>query len=113
MFDRTKSYEALLDEAAAQIAGARPDDALVDEAAARVWRNLNGPNAGVAAAEVDEIRGCDDYQALIPAYLAGRLSAARAALFEDHTRECVPCRKALVQARSGEAPRPAAGGRRR
>ena len=36
---------------------------------------------------------------MIPAYLAGALAEPRRILFEDHTRECVPCRRALADAR--------------
>ncbi len=106
--------DALLDQAAAQIAASRPDAEHVQAAAARVWDALADDSAGAAAqaAEVDEIRGCDDYQALIPAYLADALPEARKLLLEDHTRECVPCRRALKTAREGE-PAPAEAWRRK
>ena len=54
------------------------------------------------------IRGCDGFRGLIPAYLAGALTEPRRILFEDHTRECVPCRRALADARRGAAPTGAA-----
>ncbi len=96
--------DALLDRATSQIAASRPDAEQVKAAAARVWNALADDSAGAAAqaAEVDEIRGCDDYQALIPAYLADALPEARKLLLEDHTRECVPCRRALKSAREGD-----------
>ncbi len=98
--------ETLLDRAASQIASVRPDPAEARAAAARVWERLASDSAEAAAqaAEVGEIRDCADYQALIPAYLAGDLPEARKLLLEDHTRECVPCRRALKTAREGEAP---------
>ncbi|MCP3964100.1 MAG: hypothetical protein GY719_40235 [bacterium] len=102
-----KDLDSMLDRAAAQIEGNRPDAEQVKAAADRVWSRLAADSAGAAAqaAEIDEIRGCDDYQALIPAYLEGALPEARKLLFEDHSRECVPCRRALKTAREG-APAP-------
>src|SRR5207253_10598105 len=56
-------------------------------------------SANSAAAEIDRIEGCADFQSLIPGYLGGKLSEARSLLLVDHTHECIPCRRALKQAR--------------
>ena len=106
MSDQNHDLDTLVDRAASQIENSRPEAARVEAAAARVWERLTADSASAAAqaAEVKEIRGCDDYQALIPAYLEGALPEARKLLLEDHTRECVPCRRALKTARQGEAP---------
>ncbi len=103
---RKPDADALLDRAASQIAGSQPTAGDAVTAAARVWDRLASGSAAAAAqaAEIDEIRGCDDYQMLIPAYLAGGLPEARKLLLEDHTRQCVPCRRALKTAREGDAP---------
>src|SRR5258707_11626296 len=53
------------------------------------------------AAPADRIEGCADFQTLIPSYLSGKLSEARSLLLVDHTHECIPCRRALKQARVG------------
>ncbi len=51
--------------------------------------------------EVDRIQSCEDFRALIPAYLTASLTPSRRLLFEDHVRECVSCRKAQEAAKRG------------
>ncbi len=103
MLDHEHTDRAL-DDAIAQIRAAQPDPAVVAAAAERVWDRISAPQAAdvAAAADVAEIRGCDDYQTLIPAHLSGSLPPARKTLLEDHLGECVPCRRALKAARAGE-----------
>lgn len=105
-----KKNDDTLDQAIAEVTGEPVDPAVVEQAAARVWERLSQgapvhkleDRAVAAAPDVNaSLRGCDDFQALIPAYLRGELPAARALLVEDHTRTCVPCRRALREAREG------------
>jgi ferric-dicitrate binding protein FerR (iron transport regulator) len=93
----------IVDDLTDEIRSEKLDSAVVEGAARRVWTRMTGEEAAVAAGvrPVEQIRNCDDFQVLIPAYLQGYLSSARTTLLEDHTRECVPCRKALKQARHG------------
>src|SRR6185436_8115947 len=107
----------LLDDAVAQVVNDPVDPREVEAAASRVWARLSqegaqeAPSAAPAniatmtapAAPIAPhgLHGCEDFQALIPAYLRGELSPARALLVEDHTRSCVPCRRALREAREG------------
>jgi hypothetical protein len=111
--------EELFDRAVAAVRDESIDPRLVETARQRVARRVAadldlaaGADAGglgaVAGAEGDggtetdhRIRGCDGFRSLIPAYLAGALAEPRRILFEDHTRECVPCRRALAEARRG------------
>ncbi|HYO90565.1 MAG TPA: zf-HC2 domain-containing protein, partial [Pyrinomonadaceae bacterium] len=86
------------------------DRSVIDGAAERVWARLateinaeSGATVAMESKQAEEIRGCDDFQSLIPAYLKRELSGARAMLLEDHTQECIPCRKAMKAARTGEA----------
>jgi hypothetical protein len=98
-----KELDSILDRIAADIRSEELDPTVMQSAANRVWARLSEGSA-VELPEtkaVDEIRGCADFQALIPAYLKKELSEARTLLLEDHTRECIPCRKALKAARSG------------
>jgi len=69
----------------------------MERAADRVRQNLFAP----AKAVPDRIRTCADFQALIPGYLNKSLSAGRVLLLQDHTRECVACRHAVDEQRSG------------
>src|SRR5262249_7055121 len=98
--------DELFQKTAEQIRGSDPDPTVVRGAADRVWAKLSseGMEATSSAAPSTHIRGCDDFRGLIPAYLTGSLSEARRMLFEDHTHECVSCRKALIEARHGARP---------
>jgi hypothetical protein len=101
-----KELNDIFDRATAGIRSERVDPSVVESAAERVRTKLANEHATASApaAHVEHIRNCDDFQKLIPEYLGGTLSPARSLLFEDHTHECVPCRKALKEARYGAAP---------
>ena len=98
-----KELNRMIDDLTAEVRREVIDPAVVDGAAERVWTRLNGERAGAQAGvtPADQIRSCADFQTLIPAYLQGSLSPARTMLLEDHTLECIPCRKALKAARVG------------
>ncbi|MFL6194371.1 MAG: FecR domain-containing protein [Thermoanaerobaculia bacterium] len=105
-----KNNSDLLDQAVSQMADEPIDPRQVEDAAARVWAKLSQGAAAESAAPAmahaadashSGLHGCEDFQSLIPAYLRGELSPARALLVEDHTRNCVPCRRALREAREG------------
>jgi hypothetical protein len=100
--NRNTSKE-LLDAAIHAVRTSEPERIEVENAAARVWarigQELERAEGTAGPHLIEQIRGCDDYRALIPDYLAGRLSPARALLVTDHTHECVACRNALSTAR--------------
>ncbi len=114
--------DQILNETLSAIRDEELDAATIDRAAERVWARVARKQTGVlsatstpdsaatadiaavaAAAAVlpDGNRSCADFQNMIPAYLDKDLSGARLLLFEDHTRECLACRRALKQARTG------------
>ena len=76
------------------------DDRVVAEASDRVWNSLSASPS--AQFSVQKLRSCEDFQALIPAYLEKALPEARGLLFQDHVHQCVACRRAVEQARRGE-----------
>ncbi|HYP02091.1 MAG TPA: FecR domain-containing protein, partial [Pyrinomonadaceae bacterium] len=80
-----------------------PDNRTVDDAASRVWARIAAAEnpASVMTPAAQQINSCADFQSLIPSYLRRELSPARALLLEDHTQECIPCRKSLKEARTG------------
>src|SRR5215207_6474127 len=99
---KSNQKDEILDKVTAEIRNEKVDPAAVSAAADRVWARVS---AAAGANEfqlptVDRIEGCSDFQSLIPAYLAGKLSEARSLLLVDHTHECIPCRKAMNEARS-------------
>lgn len=108
-----KKNDDLLDKAIGQVAGEPIDPRQVEAAAARVWARLQAEGAAASptaqavqtAPAAGSLHGCEDFRSLIPAYLRGELSPARALLVEDHTRSCVPCRRALKEVREGHGDR--------
>jgi hypothetical protein len=100
----------ILDQAIVEIRNAPVSEEAIAQAAANVRQRLQEeyykvlpyPSA-MASGEVDRIESCEDFRALIPAYLTVSLTPSRRLLFEDHIRECVGCRKALETARRGSS----------
>jgi hypothetical protein len=93
-----------LDKAIAAVRGEEVSDKTVYEAAGRVFRQVFDTSFLGGGGDIDRIRGCADFQALIPAYLAGTLPPARALLVRDHTLECVECRRELRTAQGERQP---------
>ena len=89
------------DRLLSEIRNQRVDDQVVSQAANRVWSSLT--ESSVAELSTHRLRSCEDFQALVPAYLDKKLPEARRFLFEDHVHQCVACRHTVEQARSGEA----------
>jgi len=106
--------DALLDETLERLRASEADDATVASAADRVRARLLDAIDAQERERHDaaQIRSCEDWQKLIPSLLDGSLSDARRLLLQDHTRECVPCRRALREARSATATAPRAAARR-
>src|SRR5881394_1597577 len=99
---KKRELDNLLDEITGGIRSEQIDDAAMQEASARVWSRMSGASRMLADRPQDAgapIEGCADFQSLIPAYLGSQLKEARSLLLVDHTHECIPCRKALKNAR--------------
>jgi hypothetical protein len=90
-----------LDRVTSEIRNESVDPSVVSAAADRVWARVSAADqTEVQVPAIAHIEGCEDFQSLIPAYLNGKLSEARSLLLVDHTHECIPCRKAMNEARS-------------
>src|SRR5919197_2895870 len=98
-----KNSKEVLEAAVEAMRSCEPDRTEMENRAARVWAGIGREHASQrsTSSSVDQIRGCEDYRALIPDYIAGHLSSSRALLFKDHTHECVDCRNTLDAARGG------------
>ena len=95
--------ENILDRVTDEIRNETIEPATVAAAADRVWARVSAAAVGESPIQIpvaERIEGCSDFQSLIPAYLTGNLSEPRSLLLVDHTHECIPCRKAMKEARS-------------
>ncbi|HYX29289.1 MAG TPA: zf-HC2 domain-containing protein, partial [Pyrinomonadaceae bacterium] len=115
---KKRELDNILDEVTAGIRSEQIDNAAMNDARDRVWSRMNDASRMLAnrrqdvgapaeAPTASRIEGCADFQSLIPAYLNGGLSEARSLLLVDHTHECIPCRKALKNARESRVATPA------
>ena len=85
-----------LDKLIYEVRSDQPPACAEAEAAARVKARLFPQPSATSV-----IKGCADFQTLIPAHLAGSLDPNRRLLLEVHLRECVPCRRTLTELRDG------------
>jgi len=107
--------EERFEQAVAAVRDEQIDPRTVETAGERVWARLaneadavvagqTAPSANAASAGAEHrILGCEGFRELMPAYLAGALAEPKKVLLEDHTRECLPCRRALAAARQAKA----------
>ena len=86
-----------LDRLLSEVRNEQVDDRVVAQAGERVWNSIAGSPAAQSASHT--LRSCEDFQSLIPGYLAKQLAPARTLLFEDHLHACVACRRAVEQSR--------------
>src|SRR3982751_5350794 len=98
---RNNQENEIVERITSEIRNESVDSSVVSSAADRVWARVSAANQSeVQVPAIEHIEGCNDFQSLIPAYLNGKLSEARSLLLVDHTHECIPCRKAMNDARS-------------
>ena len=111
-----QNLDQIIDDATRDIRDEQIEESIINQSATRVWARVSGQmaeeisssanshlgdlNTMNANATSEHIDGCADFQLLIPAYLGGKLSTARTLLLEDHTNECIPCRRALKAERA-------------
>jgi hypothetical protein len=101
LFDTKR--DPCLDQAISQVREDQPDVESLAASARRVWQRIQAFGGDLAAAESPHvIQGCGDIRALLPAFYKHELRPARAAIVEDHLRECISCR-AVVHGRRFEA----------
>ena len=98
MSDRYHDNDSI-DRAAEEIRAQR-----IDDATARQIVETVGERLGITHESYRPLSSCADFQAEIPSFIAGSLPEARALLVGDHTRECVPCRRVLMEARGAATP---------
>jgi hypothetical protein len=98
MTDRRQAEE-LLNRLTEDIRNEALDDEVVQQITTRSWARIADRLGDVA--EHRALTCCGDYQSLIPAFIRGALTEARATLVRDHTRECVACRRELIRQRGG------------
>ncbi|HEY2931578.1 MAG TPA: FecR domain-containing protein [Acidobacteriota bacterium] len=118
---RDKHARNALENAIEQMRRQQAEPGAIEGAAGRVWAKLtDAVEAGASPDQVDPgrpapayapaepatevLRGCSDFQNLVPAYLSGQLASSRRLLFEDHIAVCVHCRKQLAAARALTGP---------
>ncbi len=96
------ALDRLLDDALEQIVQDSPDDEMIERSSRRTWKAMSAllNEEILHSPQGLPLRACEDYRQLIPAFLDGALNEARSLLLKDHTQECVPCRKALKEARA-------------
>ena len=104
MTRNTDDHDRILDQALEEIHEDQVSPRAEKEMADRVWARVSEEMSLQRTQEEAQhrISDCADFQGLIPAHLQGGLNDAKTMLLKDHVTSCVPCRKALKQARDAQ-----------
>jgi ferric-dicitrate binding protein FerR (iron transport regulator) len=91
-----------LDAAIASVRDDVPAPGVEEKAATRAWERLAAAGnllsaQGRVVPMIESIAGCADVLALLEARRRGELPPPRALLVDDHLRECVTCRSAMLR----------------
>ncbi len=106
MKQNKQELDAIINDATRAIRDEQIDPSVIEDSATSVWArvsqqaadenlSLGSTNTMNTDNTAEHIRGCADFQSLIPGYLDGKLSTARTLLLKDHSNECIPCRNEL------------------
>jgi hypothetical protein len=90
-----RNPEQMLDQVIEGIRNEQFDPEVLEQSRRRAWERFKHSAKENVAATPSRIASCSDFRALLPDYIAGTLAEARRMLVEDHTHECVACRRAL------------------
>ena len=91
------------ERARAVIASQRGPQSLVVQEPTETGKQEEGQENPQSPASNESWDSIDDYIAAIPAYLAKQLTSAQTMLFEEETRQSIPLRRALVDARERDS----------
>src|SRR4051794_40160051 len=107
MKQNKQDLDAIIDRGAFAVRDEEIENSIIEASAARVWARVSHAVENSRSAtsywdgnnkmntNTEQIRGCEDFQSLMPAFVEGKLSNARKLLLEDHANECIPCRQEL------------------
>lgn len=120
MKHKKQDLDAIIDAGAHAVRDEQIDESSINQSATHIWARISSQMSDENSLSADtnrgnkmninknaeHIDGCADFQSLIPAYLDKKLSTARTLLLEDHTNECIPCRRELKTQRANKAAAP-------
>ena len=109
-----QELDAIINDLSREVRDEQVDHSIIDGVATRVWAKISKKASADMSrvtsmqdstttkpnVDIGQIAGCEDFQSLIPAYLGKDLAPARKLLLEDHSSECLSCRREMNEQRA-------------